>query len=180
MEGRPRQYRLSRRAARPLLLHAIHAGPCGGRRALHGDHGRDLSPRSARRRPPAQRRAGRTHHHRCAHAEGPPGPSGVDALADPRLGPGDGPRDPRARGRDSQRSAASRAGLSVLYGPVSPRPPVREGAARGCLCAGTGGGGTLLPSSRCHPQARARSHAAAGADDPRPCPRHPARAPPRA
>src|SRR5438132_782984 len=67
--------------------------PARPAKARERQHRRDLLPRPARRCPSPQRRARSPHHRSRPHAEGPPAPSGVDALADHRLGADDRPPD---------------------------------------------------------------------------------------
>ena len=101
VEARPRQRRLPRRAPRPLLLRPLRPRARGRRRAADGAtveifhrgqrvgaHRRDDTPRPA-------------HHRPRPHAQGPSAPSGVDALADHRAGPGPSARRPPPSSRRS-------------------------------------------------------------------------------
>jgi beta-propeller repeat-containing protein len=102
------------RAAR--VLGPARAGARGRRGAAHGNHHRSLPARTARHEPSPQCAARRLHDHRGAHAEEPPRPCRVVALAAHALGRDDRPADRRARERDPRGAPAPEQGYRSCLG----------------------------------------------------------------
>ena len=100
------------------------------------------------------------HHRPRPHAQGPSAPSGVDALADHRLGADDRPPDRRPRRGHPRRPPASRAGLSLVSRHPAPGQALRPGPAGSRVRARRQRRRPLLSPRRLHPQARPRSGAA--------------------
>src|SRR5713226_6042162 len=114
------------------------------------------------------------YHRPRPHAQGPPAPSGVDAVAPHRLGPHHRPADRRARRGDSRGSAAPGAGLPLVPRHPAARQALRPGATGGRLHTRRRRGGALLSPRRFHPQARPRPRRAVrglAAAHPHACPR---------
>src|SRR5881296_2855099 len=164
LEGRrSRQHRLPHRAPRSLLLCPLRAHSRTCRRTPDRDHRRDLLPRPARRRASAEVRPRPAHHRPRPHAEGPPAPPRVDAVAPHRLGAHDRRANGRAGRGDPRGPSASRAGLSLVPRHLAARQGLRPRAAGSSQHPRRRGRGALLSSRRLDPQARPRpSHAARG------------------
>jgi transposase len=122
--------------------------------------------RPAHRQPSPLRSARLPYHPRRAHAQGPPGPSGLDAGPPGELGATDRPEYPGARGTPTDPQTASRNGLSGLSGVDGAGPQVRRGPSGSGLYPGRGRECPHLSLGAVHSQNRPGSPALGHRPDP--------------